>query len=131
MKWHALVLAVSMPALANIAPPDRGPPAPEPAAAQANAEAQPEAAAPAPEAVAAPAPTPAPAAEHPGGNANAPGMKEHPGGNANAPGMQPMGVIEGGWSYVYAAWGAGVLGVLLYGASLFLRRPETPPPGAP
>lgn len=112
MKWQALLLAVSMPALANIAPPDRGPPAVEPAA----------------EAVAAPAP----AAEHPGGNANAPGMQEHPGGNANAPGMPQMGVIEGGWAYVYAAWGAGVFGLLIYGASLFLRRSDTPaPPGAP
>lgn len=107
MKWFVLVLIVSMPALADIAPPE-----PPPAAQVA----------------------PQPAAEHPGGNANAPGMQpavEHPGGNANAPGMQDMGRIEGGWGYVYAAWGAGVFGVLLYGLSLFLRRPESLPPGAP
>jgi hypothetical protein len=91
MKWFVLVLIVSMPALADIAPPE-----PPPAAQVA----------------------PQPAAEHPGGN-------------ANAPGMQDMGRIEGGWGYVYAAWGAGVFGVLLYGLSLFLRRPESLPPGAP
>jgi hypothetical protein len=43
----------------------------------------------------------------------------------------PMGVIEGGWAYVYAAYGAGLLGLIAYAASLFVRRSETPPPGAP
>lgn len=43
----------------------------------------------------------------------------------------PMGVIEGGWAYVYAAYGAGLLGLVVYAASLFVRRSETPPPGAP
>lgn len=132
MKWFALLFIVAMPALANIAPPNReAPPAePPPPAAADNAEAKPADAQPVAE-QAAPAPTPPPAAEHPGGNENAPGMKEHPGGNQNAPGMQMMGVIEGGWTYVYAAWGAAILGLIVYGASIFLRRSETPPPGAP
>ncbi len=43
----------------------------------------------------------------------------------------PMGVIEGGWAYVYAAYGAGLLGLIAYTASLFLRRSEAPPPGDP
>ncbi|HEY0883523.1 MAG TPA: hypothetical protein VGD87_18450 [Archangium sp.] len=56
---------------------------------------------------------------------------EHPGGNENAPGMQDMGVVQGGWGYVSAAWGAGVFGILLYGVSLFVRKADAPPPGAP
>ena len=43
----------------------------------------------------------------------------------------PMGVIEGGWAYVYAAWGAGLLGLVGYAVSLYVRRSEAPPPGAP
>ena len=43
----------------------------------------------------------------------------------------PMGVIEGGWAYVYAAYGAGVFGLIAYATSLFLRRSEAPPPGVP
>lgn len=54
---------------------------------------------------------------------------EHPGGNDQAP-AAPMGVIEGGWSYVYAAWGAGLIGLIAYAASLFLRRSTDVPPGA-
>mgnify|MGYP001583593821 CR=1 FL=1 len=92
MRGLALIAVLSMPVLADVAPP---PPA-EPT-------------------VAAPA-TPV-AAEHPGGNDKAPAA--------------PMGVIEGGWAYVYAAWGAGVLGLIAYAASLFLRRSDAPPPGAP
>ena len=55
---------------------------------------------------------------------------EHPGGNENAP-AAPMGVIEGGWAYVYAAYGASLIGLIAYAASLFLRRSsDVPPPGA-
>lgn len=36
----------------------------------------------------------------------------------------PMGVIQGGWGYVYAAYGVGLAGVMMYALSLFLRRPE-------
>ena len=75
----------------------------------------------------APAPTEAVVAPPP-----APLAKEHPGGNENAPAAPPMGVIEGGWAYVYAAWGAGIFGLMGYAASLFLRRSsDAPPPGAP
>ena len=86
MKWLALCLLVSMPALADIAKPP-------PEVAQA--------------------------------------APQHPGGNENAPGMQDMGVVKGGWGYVYAAWGAGVFGIILYGVSLFVRKADAPPPGAP
>ncbi len=55
----------------------------------------------------APPPTPAPAAP------------QHPQGIEQV----PMGVIEGGWGYVYAAYGAGLAGIAGYAASLFLRRP--------
>jgi hypothetical protein len=96
MRWLALIAVLSLPVLADVAPP---PPA-EPTVAPV---------------VVAPA-TPV-AAEHPGGNDKAPAA--------------PMGVIEGGWAYVYAAWGAGVLGLIAYAASLFLRRSDAPPPGAP
>ncbi|MDX2013926.1 MAG: hypothetical protein SFW67_27260 [Myxococcaceae bacterium] len=34
------------------------------------------------------------------------------------------GVIQGGWEYVYAAYGLGTAGVLAYAASLFVRRPK-------
>lgn len=47
----------------------------------------------------------------------APAM-QHPEGIENV----GMGVIEGGWGYVYAAYGIGVAGVAFYAASLFLRR---------
>ena len=71
------------------------------------------------EAVVAPAPVPL--------------AREHPGGNENAPAAPPtMGVIEGGWAYVYAAWGAAIFGLVGYAASLFLRRSsDVTPPGAP
>ncbi len=53
----------------------------------------------------------------------------HPVGIEQAP---PMGVIQGGWGYVYAAYGLGLLGLVTFAASLFLRRAEgPPPPGAP
>ena len=52
---------------------------------------------------------------------------QHPQGIEKA----PMGVIEGGWAYVYAAWGAGLLGLVGYALSLYVRRSEAPPPGAP
>lgn len=55
---------------------------------------------------------------------------EHPGGNDQAP-AAPTGVIEGGWAYVYAAYGASLIGLIAYAASLFLRRSsDVPPPGA-
>ncbi|MDP1822025.1 MAG: hypothetical protein Q8L48_02240 [Archangium sp.] len=95
MRWLALIAVLSLPVLADVAPP---PPA-EPTVAPVVA------------------PLPAPVAP------------EHPGGNANAP-AAPMGVIEGGWAYVYAAWGAGIFGLIAYAASLFLRRSDAPPPGA-
>lgn len=88
MKYLALVLCLSLPALADVAP---------------EKDVQAEAAAPAP---------------------------QHPQGIEKAP-MGQMGVIEGGWAYVYAAYGAGLIGLLAYAASLFLRRSEAPPPGAP
>lgn len=96
MRWLALALFVSMPALADLAPPE--PAAPVPAVVATDV-------------------APAPAPQHPGGNENAPGMT--------------MGVIQGGWAYVYAAWGAGIFGLVLYAASLFLRRSTDLPPGAP
>lgn len=34
------------------------------------------------------------------------------------------GVIQGGWEYVYACYALAVIGVLGYGASLFVRRPK-------
>lgn len=61
-----------------------------------------------------PAPVPAAQAQHPQGIEKV-----------------PMGVIEGGWAYVYAAWGAGLLGLVGYAVSLYVRRSEAPPPGAP
>lgn len=42
-----------------------------------------------------------------------------------------MGVIEGGWGYVYACWGLALGGAVLYAVSLFLRRPTGTTPGAP
>ena len=82
MRFLALIVALSLPALGNMPP-----------------EKQPEAAAP-----------------------------MHPQGIEKV----PTGVIEGGWAYVYAAYGAGLLGLLAYAASLFLRRStQLPPPGAP
>lgn len=40
-----------------------------------------------------------------------------------------VGVISGGWEYVYAAYTLGLLGVLGYATSLFVRRnkPERAP----
>lgn len=65
--------------------------------------------APAPAAVEpAPAPAPAPAPQHPMGIEKAVGS----------------GVIQGGWEYVYACYALAVIGVLGYGASLFVRRPK-------
>ena len=52
-----------------------------------------------------PAPAPAPAMEHPEGIEKV-----------------GMGVIEGGWNFVYAAYGVALSGVAAYAASLFLRR---------
>ncbi len=60
-----------------------------------------------------PEPTPAPDVQPP------PEMK-HPEGIEKV----PMGVIQGGWGYVYASYGVGIAGLLMYAASLFLRRPE-------
>lgn len=62
---------------------------------------------PEPEPAVQPAPAPAPDMQHPEGIEKV-----------------PMGVIQGGWEYVYAAYGVGLGGVLLYALSLFLRRPE-------
>lgn len=59
--------------------------------------------------VPAPQPTPPPVAD-----------MQHPEGIEKV----PMGVIQGGWGYVYAAYGVGLAGVMLYALSLFLRRPE-------
>ena len=79
----------------------------------------------------APPPPAEPAAAPEVAPAPRPLVAEHPGGNDNAP-AAPMGVIEGGWNYVYAAWGAGLIGLIAYAASLFLRRStQPPPPGAP
>ena len=50
-------------------------------------------------------PAPAPAMEHPEGIEKV-----------------GMGVIEGGWNFVYAAYGVALSGVAAYAASLFLRR---------
>lgn len=102
MKSFLLVaaLAFSTVALADIAAPP--PPAPEAAAQPAPALAPP--------ANAAPAPAPAP---------------QHPQGIENA---VPMGVIDGGWGYVYACYVLAIGGTLFYGVSLFVRRPSGPPP---
>jgi hypothetical protein len=54
--------------------------------------------------------TPAPAPEVP--------VVTHPAGIERA----GAGVIQGGWEYVYAAYGLGTAGVLAYAASLFVRR---------
>ncbi|MBE2253690.1 MAG: hypothetical protein IAE78_29445 [Myxococcus sp.] len=69
----------------------------------------------APAAVVEPAPAPAPALKHPEGIEKAMGS----------------GVIEGGWEYIYAAYGVGLLGVLVFAASLFIRRPKGLPERAP
>lgn len=66
------------------------------------------------------------ATAHPAPQAQAPA---HPQGVEKA----PSGVIQGGWGYVYAAYGAGLLGLVVYAASLFLRRStesQQQPPGA-
>ncbi len=36
-----------------------------------------------------------------------------------------MGVVQGGWEYVYAAYGVGLLGVVLYAVSLVVRTKES------
>jgi hypothetical protein len=59
-------------------------------------------------------PTVAPAAKHPEGIEKA-----------------GVGVISGGWEYVYAAYTLGTLGVLGFAASLLLRRPKAQPERAP
>lgn len=95
---------VSTIALADIAPAEPSPAAP------------PAEAAPAPAAEVAPAPpveaAPAPAPMHPAGIEKA----------------GPSGVIEGGWGYVFAAYGLSFGGLALYALSLALRRQK---PGAP
>lgn len=48
------------------------------------------------------------------------GAPAHPEGIERA---MPTGVIEGGMAYVYAAYVLGVFGLLLYGLSLWVRRP--------
>lgn len=93
--FAALVVAGSL-AFANIAPPQMPEPAPAPAVVE-----------PAP-AVVDPAPAPVPAPQHPMGIEKAVGS----------------GVIQGGWEYVYACYALAVIGVLGYGASLFVRRPK-------
>ena len=35
-----------------------------------------------------------------------------------------VGHVAGGWEYVYAAYGLTWAGVVLYGVSLLVRRPE-------
>lgn len=35
-----------------------------------------------------------------------------------------MGVIEGGWEYVYAAYSVAFIGVVGFALSLFIRRPK-------
>lgn len=73
-------------------------------------------AAPAPAAEVAPAPpveaAPTPAPMHPAGIEKA----------------GPSGIIEGGWGYVFAAYGLSFGGLALYALSLALRRQK---PGAP
>lgn len=59
-----------------------------------------------PPATAEPAPAPTPAPMHPQGIEKI-----------------PVGVIEGGWGYVYACWGLALGGAALYALSLYLRRP--------
>jgi hypothetical protein len=34
------------------------------------------------------------------------------------------GVIQGGWEFIYAAYGVAYGGLLLYGVSLWWRRPK-------
>ena len=34
------------------------------------------------------------------------------------------GYIVGGWEYVWAVWGIGWLGFVLYAVSLYVRRPK-------
>lgn len=50
----------------------------------------------------------------------APPAPQHPQGIEKA---VPVGVIEGGWGYVYACWGLALGGAALYALSLYLRRP--------
>jgi hypothetical protein len=62
---------------------------------------------PTPAATPTPAPAPAPAV--------------HPQGIEKA---APLGVIQGGWGYVYACYGLAIGGTILYAISLFTRRPR-------
>lgn len=87
--------------LGTLALADVAPAEPAPAAQVATAEAP-------PAAEAAPAPTPM-----------------HPVGIEKA---MPSGVIEGGWSYVFAAYGLAYVGLVVYALSLVLRRQK---PGVP
>jgi hypothetical protein len=121
MKSSLLIVTlVATAALADIGPPEpeKKPEAP-PAAPAAAPEAPAAPAAPVAEVAPAPAPevapAPAPAPQHPAGIEKAMGS----------------GVIQGGWEYVYAAYGVGVFGVLAFAASLFLRRPKAQPGSAP
>jgi hypothetical protein len=40
----------------------------------------------------------------------------------------PMGVVSGGWGYVYASYGVALGGLLLYAVSLWTRRPSAQQP---
>lgn len=55
-----------------------------------------------------------------------PAAPQHPAGIERA---VPMGVIDGGWAYVYAAWAVALLGLALYAFSLWSRRPAQRHPG--
>ncbi len=102
MKWFALLATLSF---ASFALADIAVPKPEPFVAPVVA---------APE-VPAVTPTPSPAPLHPQGIEKA---------------MPSMGVIDGGWAYVYACYFLAIGGTFFYGLSLFLRRPTGPLPGA-
>jgi hypothetical protein len=102
MRWLTLIALLALPALADVVP-------------DKPQEKPPEAVVAPPAPAADPAPVAVPAPQHPQGIEKV-----------------PMGVIEGGWAYVYAAYGAGLFGLIAYAASLFLRRSsDLPPPGAP
>ena len=51
----------------------------------------------------------------------APSVAQHPEGIEKA---APMGVIQGGWGYVYACYLIVIGGTVLYALSLYLRRPR-------
>lgn len=103
--------------IATTALADIGPPEPE-----TKPEAQ-------PAIPAAPAAPPTAAAAEPTPMAEvAPAAPQHPVGIEKA---MASGVIQGGWEYVYAAYGVGVFGVLAFAASLFVRRPKSQPGSTP